>query len=69
MWKVLLACLLVAAVLVSGCVQQPHNGEQPPSDGEPVVGAEASAYDQIEQEMEQAIEDIDLEGLEDELII
>ena len=65
MRKVLLACLLVAAVLVSGCVQQPQNGEQPQSDG----NVEASAYDQIEQEMEKAMEDIDLDGLEDELLI
>ena len=30
---------------------------------------EASAYDQIEQEMEEAIEDIDLNDLENELLL
>ncbi len=68
MKKILLAFLLVAAVLISGCTQQ----QAPPADGgnEPADGnLEASAYNQIEQEMEQAIEDIDLGDLENEFLV
>ena len=65
--SILLVSLLLAAVLVSGCTQQ----AEPPTDGGdegPSGNLEASAYDQIEQEMEQAIEDIDLGDLESELL-
>jgi hypothetical protein len=67
MKKILLVCLLAAVLLASGCVREPPSAGE---GGEPAVGdVEASAYDQIEQEMEQAIEDIDLGGLEDELLV
>ncbi len=66
--RILMVSLLVAAVLVSGCTQQDGTpDDRPPgTNGE---SFEASAYDQIEQELEQAIEDIDLDGLENELLI
>jgi outer membrane murein-binding lipoprotein Lpp len=62
--EILVASLLLASVLVGGCIQQ-----APLEEGEAVGDVEASAYSQIEQEMEQAIEDLDLEDLEDELLI
>jgi hypothetical protein len=70
---------LVAAVLASGCTQttpSAPSGNEPtaPSGNEPAApsSGEASgdpdaAYDQLEQELDQAVEDIDLGDLENEI--
>lgn len=58
--------VLLAAVLVSGCVQRT---EGPPTTGELTQGqAEEQAYQALEQEMEESLEDMTLEELEDELL-
>ncbi len=63
----LAAILLAAVVLSSGCTAQqgdlPGNGDSQDSGGD----LEASAYDELEKELEQAIEDIDLGDLENEI--
>lgn len=60
----LLAVLIVAAVFISGCVQQtgPPEGELTSEE------AENQAYLTVEQEMEDAIESMTLEELENELL-
>lgn len=60
MWKeIIVICLLLSVVFISGCVQT-----------EPSVNStvEAQAMDQIEQEMEDAIENIDMEDIESLLL-
>ena len=65
--EILMVCLLMAALLVSGCsTQTQENGDTSGVTGGDI---EASAYDQLEQELEAAIEDIDLDDLENELLI
>jgi outer membrane murein-binding lipoprotein Lpp len=61
MWKQMLVIgLILSVVFVSGCVQT----------GQTTVSTEAEnqAADQIEQEMEQAIEDLDLDEIENLLL-
>ena len=69
--ELLMICLLMAAVLVSGCVQT-NTGSQQQDTGGASIGPgsdlETSAYDQIEQELEQATENLDLGDLENELV-
>jgi hypothetical protein len=63
--EIMMVSILLAAVLVSGCTTEPAGGDASGMSGDEI---EASAYDQIEQELEEAIEDIDLEDLEGELL-
>ena len=69
--EVLMVCLLMSVVIVSGCSTTPDTGSQGGDDTSGMSGGdiEASAYDQLEQELEGAIEDIDLNDLENELLI
>ena len=68
--EVLVASLLIAAIIVSGCTQHEVPLKDEGSYGQQDSGdLEASAYDQIEQEMEGATEDIDLGDLENELLL
>ena len=63
----LVLSILLAAVLIAGCVQQP---EGPGVDGQLTQAEmENQAYDTIEQEMENAIESMTLEELENELLL
>lgn len=67
--KLILMTFLLAAVLVSGCTASPGTDDSGTDSTGGVTGdPEAQAYDQIEQELDQAIEDIDLDDLESELL-
>jgi outer membrane lipoprotein-sorting protein len=59
--------LLVLTLLVSGCTQQDSPGDRQDT---PLAGEdpESLALDQLEQELEKAIEDIDLGDLETEML-
>ena len=63
----LLAFIVLGAVAVSGCVQQQDTA---PTGGEELTQAEMEdqAYRAVEQEMEQAIDDMTLEEIENELL-
>lgn len=65
---VLVLGILLVAVLIAGCVQQPEDLD---GDGGQLTQAEMEdqAYDTIEQEMENAIESMTLEELENELLL
>jgi hypothetical protein len=68
-YEILMVLLLLAAVMVSGCTQQPA-GDQQPDDGlQPPQDLGASAYELMEQEMDQALDDIDLSDMENELLV
>jgi hypothetical protein len=59
--------LLLVAVLIAGCVQQPTG---PSGDGAQLTQAEMEqqAYNTLEQEMEQAIDEMTLQEIENELL-
>ncbi len=59
--EMLIIALVLSAVFVSGCTRQV------PSGGEPGGAVEEQAYRAIEQEMEEAIENITLEDIEQAL--
>ena len=59
--------LLVATVFISGCVQQQ---QAPSTGGQPLTASEKeqAASNTVQQEMDQAIGDMTLEDLENELL-
>jgi len=61
--EILIISLLVLAVFVSGCTQ--HHSTEEKTAGE---AAEQQAYNAIEQEMEQAIENITMDDIEQALL-
>ena len=64
--------VLLAAVLISGCVQDTGTDgtDTGPTGGEQLTQAEIEdqAYQALEQEMDQAIDQMTLEELENELL-
>lgn len=66
---VVLAVMLMATLMISGCVQQ-----APPSGGPPTTGkltqeqAEQQAMNELENELDEAVGNVTLENLENELL-
>lgn len=61
----LVLVVLVVAVAISGCVREPAT---PPTAGLTQEQAEDLAFQELEHEMDQAIGDMTLEDLENELL-
>lgn len=61
----LVLVVLVAAIVISGCVQEPAG---PPTGGLTEKQAEDQALQTLEQEMDEAIEGMTMEDLENELL-
>jgi outer membrane lipoprotein-sorting protein len=55
---------LVLAITISGCVQQPSG---PPAGGLTQEQAESQAFQALEQEMQENLEDMTLQEIENEL--
>ncbi len=63
---IITALFLIAVVLTSGCVQNTEMTGDQQQDGQ--EAPEDIAYDALEQEMEQALENMSFEDLESEIL-
>ena len=69
MKSLMIILLVFSVILVSGCVESPEGTTEGTIGESPVTGSmtEGQALETIEQEMEQAIENINISDIEDAL--